>query len=148
MSGFIVEGNHKLSGAIRIAGNKNEALPLIAAALICRKPVVFENMPDIGDVQTMLALARNLGADVSTIVNGRCSLNAPSISTSSLPVELSSKIRGSILFASALLVRTGWAQIPQPGGDTIGRRRIDTHFLVFKALGATLKIKRNRLQNR
>ena len=142
MSGFIVEGNHKLSGAIRIAGNKNEALPLIAAALLCRKPVVFENMPDIGDVQTMLALARSLGADVSKIVNGQCSLKAPSISTSSLPVELSSKIRGSILFASALLVRTGWAQIPQPGGDTIGRRRIDTHFLVFKALGATLKIKR------
>jgi UDP-N-acetylglucosamine 1-carboxyvinyltransferase len=131
-----------LSGAIRIAGNKNEALPLIAASLLCTKTVKFENMPDIGDVQTMLAIARNLGPDVSEIVNGSCSLNASTIATTTLPIDLSSKIRGSILFASALLVRTGKAQIPQPGGDTIGRRRIDTHFLVFKALGATLRIKR------
>jgi UDP-N-acetylglucosamine 1-carboxyvinyltransferase len=143
MSGFTVEGNVKLKGSIRTAGNKNEALPLIAASLLCDKPVVFENMPDIGDVQTMLAIAQHLGIGVSDIKNGLCTLDPGTISRSKLPVDLSSKIRGSILFASALLVRTGKAEIPQPGGDSIGRRRIDTHCLVFKALGAKLRIHRS-----
>jgi UDP-N-acetylglucosamine 1-carboxyvinyltransferase len=143
MSGFTVEGNARLKGCIRTAGNKNEALPLIAAALLCDKPVVFENMPDIGDVQTMLAIARHLGVTVSEIKNGLCTIDSAAIIRRKLPIELSSKIRGSILFASALLVRTGKAEIPQPGGDSIGRRRIDTHCLVFKALGATLRIHRS-----
>jgi len=142
MSGFIVEGNIRLNGQIRVAGNKNEALPLIAAALLCDKPVVLENMPDIGDVQTMLGIARHLGAGVSDIKNGQCTIEAKRITTSKLPLELSRKIRGSLLFASSLLVRTGKAEIPQPGGDRIGRRRIDTHFLVFKALGANLRVQR------
>lgn len=144
MSSFIVEGGKHLEGAIQTAGNKNEALPLIAAALICNKPVEFDNMPDIGDVQSMLAIARHLGASVSPINNSKCSIHAATIKTSKLPLDLSSKIRGSILFASSLLVRTGKAEIPQPGGDHIGRRRIDTHFLVFKALGAKLSIKRSK----
>lgn len=143
MSGFIVEGNVRLKGSIRTAGNKNEALPLIAAALLCNKPVVFENMPDIGDVRSMLAIAQHLGVTASDIKNGSCTLDAGKITGRRLPVELSSKIRGSILFASALLVRTGKAEIPQPGGDSIGRRRIDTHCLVFKALGAKLRIHRS-----
>jgi len=143
MGSFIVDGNIRLQGTIETAGNKNEALPLIAAALICDKAVTFDNMPDIGDVQSMLAIARHLGAAVSPIENGVCSIKATTIKKSKLPLELSSKIRGSILFASSLLARTGKAEIPQPGGDHIGRRRIDTHFLVFKALGAKLSIKRS-----
>jgi UDP-N-acetylglucosamine 1-carboxyvinyltransferase len=142
MSGFIVDGNERLKGAIRTAGNKNEALPLIAAALLCDKPIEISNIPDIGDVQTMLKIAESLGASVSAINNNRCVINAKSITTSKLPLELSSKIRGSLLFASSLLIRTGRAEIPQPGGDTIGRRRIDSHFLVFKALGAGLRMHR------
>jgi UDP-N-acetylglucosamine 1-carboxyvinyltransferase len=142
MSGFIVEGNKRLHGSIRTAGNKNEALPLIAAALLCDKPVELNNMPDIGDVRTMLKIAECLGATVSGIHNNRCTITAKSITTSTLPLELSSEIRGSLLFASSLLVRTGKAEIPHPGGDSIGRRRIDTHFLVFKALGARLRQQR------
>jgi UDP-N-acetylglucosamine 1-carboxyvinyltransferase len=80
MSGFTVEGNVKLKGSIRTAGNKNEALPLIAASLLCDKPVVFENMPDIGDVQTMLAIAQHLGIGVSDIKNGLCTLDPGTIS--------------------------------------------------------------------
>jgi UDP-N-acetylglucosamine 1-carboxyvinyltransferase len=143
MSSFIVEGGNRLQGTIQAAGNKNEALPLIAAALICDKPIRFDNMPDIGDVQSMLSIARHLGASVSPIDKSACSIHAASIKKNKLPLDLSGKIRGSILFASSLLVRTGKAEIPQPGGDHIGRRRIDTHFLVFKALGAKLSIKRS-----
>jgi UDP-N-acetylglucosamine 1-carboxyvinyltransferase len=145
MSGFIVEGNVKLQGKISCSGNKNEALPLIAAALLCDKPVTFENVPDIGDVRTMLAIARHLGAAVSDVKNSRCTIDARKIATSALPLQLSRKIRGSLLFASSLLVRTGRAEIPQPGGDQIGRRRIDTHVLVFTALGAKLRIRRKGL---
>ena len=142
MSGFIVEGNVRLSGSIAAAGNKNEALPLIAAALLCDKPIELSNVPDIGDVQTMLSIASALGATVTKIKDNQCTITAKTLKTSALPLALSSKIRGSLLFASALLVRTGKAELPQPGGDTIGRRRIDSHFLAFKALGARLRMQR------
>jgi len=145
MSTFVVEGRKKLSGTIAVSGNKNEALPLIAAALLCDSPVTFTNIPDIGDVRDMLTIAAELGASVSPVVDGSVTIDASKISTSLLPLELSSKIRGSILFASALLVRTGKAILPQPGGDTIGRRRIDTHFYVFQKLGATMEVKRERI---
>lgn len=142
MSGFLVEGKNKLQGSIEVAGNKNEALPLIAGALISSKPITFHNVPDIGDVRNMLEIASALGAKVSSIVNGTVTIDASELSSSVLPLELSSSIRASILFASSLLVRTGKAVIRQPGGDMIGRRRLDTHFLVFKALGAKLQVER------
>lgn len=144
MSAFVVEGQHELSGTISVSGNKNETLPLIAACLLCCEPVVLRNIPDIGDVQDMLKVASGLGASVSPLVNGEMTITASDIKTSHLPLDLSSKIRGSILFASSLLVRTGKAIIPQPGGDMIGRRRIDTHFLVFEALGAKVEKKREK----
>lgn len=142
MSTFVVEGRKKLSGLITVSGNKNEALPLIAAALLCDSPVTLSNVPDIGDVRDMLTIASSLGASISSFENGCVTIDATTLSTSLLPLELSSKIRGSILFASALLVRTGKVILPQPGGDTIGRRRVDTHFNVFEALGAKLETKR------
>jgi UDP-N-acetylglucosamine 1-carboxyvinyltransferase len=142
LSQFIVEGKHRLAGSIRVSGNKNEALPLIAAALLCDGPVKLHNLPDIGDVQSMLTIARHLGASISALRDGSVTITAGKPAGSELPLQLSSRIRGSILFASALLVKTGKAILPQPGGDTIGQRRIDTHFLVFTALGAKLKIKR------
>jgi UDP-N-acetylglucosamine 1-carboxyvinyltransferase len=145
MSAFIVEGRRRLSGAIEVAGNKNEALPIIAAAMLCPHPVTIRNMPDIGDVRNMLTIARHLGASVSALDGGAVSIDAASISESTLPLELSATIRGSILFASALLARTGKAVLPQPGGDAIGRRRIDTHLLVFQALGARLHHKREHI---
>jgi UDP-N-acetylglucosamine 1-carboxyvinyltransferase len=148
MSGFIVEGKRKLHGSITVTGNKNEALPLIAASLLCPGPVTFTNVPDIGDVRTMLAIAALLGAKVSPLRNGRVTINAEKIVTSELPIKESSSIRASILFASALLVRKGTAVIRQPGGDAIGRRRLDTHFAVFTDLGARLSVRHNVLPDR
>lgn len=143
MSSFIVGGGIRLSGTVSSSGNKNEALPVIAASILCNGAVHLDNMPEIGDVNSMLAIAAALGATVSGPKNHSVSINASNVSSSILPLEMSGVVRGSILFASALLVRTGKAVIPQPGGDTIGRRRMDTHFLVLKALGATLSVKRN-----
>lgn len=142
MGSFLVEGKTKLSGDIRITGNKNEALPVIAAALLSDKTVRLTNVPDIGDVRSMLEIASQLGAQVTNPEQNQYRIEASDITTSELPVELSNAIRASVLFASSLLVRTGKAVITQPGGDHIGRRRLDTHFLVFKALGATLEVER------
>ncbi|MFP4165465.1 MAG: UDP-N-acetylglucosamine 1-carboxyvinyltransferase [Chitinispirillaceae bacterium] len=142
MGSFLVEGKTKLSGTIRITGNKNEALPVIAAALLSDKTVRLTNVPDIGDVRSMLEIASNLGAGITNPEQNQYRIEALKITTSELPVELSNAIRASVLFASSLLVRTGKAVITQPGGDHIGRRRLDTHFLVFKALGATLEVER------
>ncbi|MDR2577233.1 MAG: UDP-N-acetylglucosamine 1-carboxyvinyltransferase [Chitinispirillales bacterium] len=142
MAFFIVEGGSRLSGTINVTGNKNEALPVVAAALLTNKTVRLSNVPDIGDVRSMLEIAHRLGVKIAQTGPNSCEMTAASVDTSELPVELSNKIRASILFASSLLVRTGRAVITQPGGDDIGRRRLDTHFLVFRALGASLDIER------
>lgn len=142
MGSFVVEGKYKLKGSIQVSGNKNEALPLIAASLLCSGPVEFSNIPEIGDVSNMLEIASFLGASISPLSEGRVSIDGSNLKTSILPLGLSNSIRASILFASSLLVRTGRAVICQPGGDHIGRRRLDTHFLVFKALGAELEVVR------
>ncbi|MDR2694396.1 MAG: UDP-N-acetylglucosamine 1-carboxyvinyltransferase [Chitinispirillales bacterium] len=142
MGYFTVDGGRRLSGSISVTGNKNEALPVIAAALLSGGTVRLKNVPDIGDVRNMLEIASMLGASVVNANGNECEITAASITTSELPVDLSNKIRASALFASALLVRTGKAVITQPGGDHIGRRRLDTHFLAFRALGATLDIER------
>lgn len=139
MGRFIVEGGKKLQGTVEISGNKNEALPLVAASLLSTSNITLENMPNIGDVRDMLKIAEALGASVNFIDKNIVHIHTPEVTTSSLPVELSEKIRASILFASSLLVRTGQAIISEPGGDTIGRRRIDTHFHVFEALGAKIR---------
>ncbi len=147
MSAFKVRGKKRLSGELRVSGNKNEALPLIAAALVTGNSSLFTNTPNIGDVRGMCSIAQALGADVSEITENRLTIDSSNGLNSALPLGLSSKIRGSILFASALLVRTGEAVIPQPGGDRIGRRRIDTHFLVFEKLGARISEQRRLLDD-
>lgn len=142
MNRFIVHGGLQLSGTVTVAGNKNEALPMVAATLLCSGRVTLRNMPDIGDVRAMVAIAEALGTQCTWVDAHTVTLTTSSISTSTLPVELSNAIRASVLFASSLLVRTGRAVILQPGGDAIGRRRLDTHFLVLTALGATLRVER------
>lgn len=142
MSGFIVEGKCRLHGTIRVTGNKNEALPLIAASILSSGPVTFSNVPEIGDVKSMLAIAAVLGAKISPLKEGRVSISASALSSFMLPLKESNAIRASVLFASSLLVRLGKAVICQPGGDAIGRRRLDTHFSVFKALGAKLDMEK------
>ncbi|MDO5576576.1 MAG: UDP-N-acetylglucosamine 1-carboxyvinyltransferase, partial [Fibrobacter sp.] len=140
MSTFIVDGKQKLNGSIKVSGNKNEALPVIAASLLCSEPVELSNLPDIGDVQCMLKISETLGAVTTRLENGALNIDARKITSSTLPIELSSQIRASVLFASSLLARTGKATICQPGGDVIGRRRLDSHFLVFQLLGADLHV--------
>lgn len=139
---FKVEGKKRLSGEIRVSGNKNEALPLMAATILTGGVSTLTNVPKIGDVEGMMKIARAIGAEVSKIENNVVTVDSSAVTHCSLPLELSRKIRGSILFASALLVRCGEVHFPQPGGDRIGRRRIDTHFLVFEKLGASISQER------
>jgi UDP-N-acetylglucosamine 1-carboxyvinyltransferase len=136
MSAFIVNGGTRLKGTFSVTGNKNEALPCIAAALLSDRDVTLKNLPDIGDVHAMQDIATKLGARIEPGEEQCIRLNTPRIETTTLPIALSCSIRASVLFASALLIRTGRATISRPGGDAIGRRRLDTHFLALEAMGA------------
>lgn len=133
-----VEGGHPLGGEVRISGNKNAALPMIAAALLTDEPIVLHNLPDILDVNAMLSVAELLGADVS-FSDHTATIRASRIRTSRVPREWCSKMRTSILFAAPLVVRTGKAELFPPGGDVIGRRRLDGHFYGLETLGCQLE---------
>ncbi len=137
MAKFIVEGGARLSGEITPAGNKNAALPLIAAALLTDEPVTLENLPAIRDVDVMLEIAAKLGASIERHDPHRVTITA-SITTPALDPRLAGEIRASLLFAGPVLARCGKVSVPRPGGDIIGRRRVDTHFGALQALGAEL----------
>ncbi len=137
---FIVEGGHRLSGTIRPAGNKNAALPIVAAALLTDQPVVLENVPRIRDIETLVELIRSLGADIAWAAQNTLHIHAREVHPSSIDRELSARIRGSILLAGPLLGRCGRVTLPPPGGDVIGRRRLDTHFLALRELGARISL--------
>jgi UDP-N-acetylglucosamine 1-carboxyvinyltransferase len=140
MNHYLIEGGYPISGTIRASGNKNAALPCIAAALLTDEPVILKNIPNIEDVQVMLAVYRALGGEASAVAPNTWRLSMGNIATSEIAPELARKIRASILFAGPVLARTGKAVLPPPGGDVIGRRRLDTHFLVLTELGAKVKI--------
>jgi len=145
MGRFIVTGRRTLSGVHRVPGNKNAALPMIAAALLTPEPVVLENVPDIADVARMLDCSRRFGAKVTRDVAARTvTIEAKKIKTARLDPELARQIRTSILFAGPLLARAGGVSLPPPGGDGIGHRRLDTHIDGFAALGAKMKGGRRR----
>jgi UDP-N-acetylglucosamine 1-carboxyvinyltransferase len=139
MEAFVIEGARPLSGSIRAAGNKNAALPIVAACLLTDEPVTLTNVPAIRDVETMLDLAADLGADVERIGNGEVRISSRGVSKHELDEELCSRIRASILFAGPLLARWGRAVVPPPGGDVIGRRRLDTHIHALMRLGADIR---------
>jgi UDP-N-acetylglucosamine 1-carboxyvinyltransferase len=134
---FLVQGGRPLSGTVRPAGNKNAALPAIAATLLADGPVELGNMPRIRDVETMLALAADLGAKVEWAGPNTVTVDARGATLKPLNPELCARIRASILFAGPLLARFGSVTLPPPGGDVIGRRRVDTHFLALEQLGAS-----------
>lgn len=134
MARFIVEGVNPLGGEFVPSGNKNEALPVLSACLMTREEVHLENLPDIGDVQTMLSLLEEIGAVVDRISPHEVTIKASHIRTTTLSREVARGIRGSITLAAPLLSRCGRTQFPQPGGDRIGRRRIDTHLLGFQQM--------------
>ncbi len=132
---FIVEGGNRLSGSIRPAGNKNAALPIVAASLLAEEEVILENVPRIRDIETLVELCRSVGASMEWTDRNTLTVNAPSIEASTLDPVLCAKIRGAILLAGPLLARCGALRLPPPGGDVIGRRRLDTHFLALEQLG-------------
>lgn len=138
MGTFVVEGGHRLEGRIRPAGNKNAALPCLAAAVLCAEPVSYENVPRIRDVLTFLMIIESLGADVTWTGPNEVTIDAGGVRTDKVDADMARRIRASVLLAGPLLARFGHVELPPPGGDVIGRRRMDTHFLAFEALGSEL----------
>jgi len=139
---YIIEGGYPLKGKIRANGNKNAALPIIAASLLTDEEVIIRNIPDIEDIRVMLEIVKKLGVNVTQLDKNSYSIKG-SISKTVIDVELGKKIRTSILFAGPLLARCGEVQLPPPGGDVIGRRRLDTHFLALSELGSRIEIDTN-----
>ncbi|MDR1099691.1 MAG: UDP-N-acetylglucosamine 1-carboxyvinyltransferase [Treponema sp.] len=139
MSEYLIEGGFPINGTIRASGNKNAALPCLAAALLTDEPVTLRNIPDIEDVQVMLEVYAALGGTVENPAPNVYRLCLNTVRSSEIPPEQARKIRASILFAGPLLARTGKVVLPPPGGDVIGRRRLDTHFLALTELGAKVR---------
>lgn len=136
MDRFIIEGQRVLKGEIVPSGNKNAALPLLAACLLTEEPVILHNVPEIRDVQTMRQLLLSLGAEITEITPNSLRINAKNISTTNLDPDILKRIRASILLAGPMTARLGDLDLSPPGGDVIGRRRVDTHILALRALGA------------
>ena len=136
---YRIEGPARLGGRFKPAGNKNAALPILAGSLLADDLVVLENVPDIKDVRTMIDLMESVGATASWEGGGRVVVDPRGVVGGELDADLSRKIRASILLAGPLLARTGSIMLPPPGGDVIGRRRLDTHFLALGKLGAEVE---------
>jgi UDP-N-acetylglucosamine 1-carboxyvinyltransferase len=143
MEKFVIEGGVPLSGTITPAGNKNGALPILAACLLTSDEVILRNVPRINDVEAMMLLVETLGARVQWLGPGEVSINASNVGGDSPDRGLSERIRASFLLAGPLLARFGHAHMPPPGGDVIGRRRLDPHLDAFRALGASVKSDRD-----
>jgi UDP-N-acetylglucosamine 1-carboxyvinyltransferase len=136
MQYFQVQGSTKLKGTFYPKGNKNAALPIIAATLLSSEPVILKNLPEIEDVKIMLQIIEKLGAEVTRLQKNEYKIHVKSILTTEIDQELGRLVRTSILFAGPLLAKKKEAQLPRPGGDVIGKRRLDTHFDIFCRLGA------------
>ncbi len=141
MSTFIVEGGHRLKGEIFVQGAKNEALQVICATLLTNEDVIINNIPEILDVIKLHELLETLGVQIQRLSAGKYLYNAKHLNINNLGTtdfyQKAAKLRGSIMVVGPLLARYGYAVIPKPGGDKIGRRHLDTHFLGFEKLGAT-----------
>ncbi|MDA8425724.1 MAG: UDP-N-acetylglucosamine 1-carboxyvinyltransferase [Treponema sp.] len=137
---YVIEGGAPVRGRITSSGNKNAALPCIAASILGGAPVTLRNIPEIEDVLVMLDVLRYLGASVESKGAGAWQIDARRLSRTDVPREAAKKVRASILFAGPLLARFGKVVLPPPGGDVIGRRRIDTHVLALEELGARIDI--------
>ena len=136
---FSIRGGFELAGEIPVRGSKNTILPIIAATLLTREPCIIENVPRITDANVMLQIAESLGAEVEwDEKNHRVTIQARNIKDDFPDTDLSRRLRGSVLFAGALLARTGRARMSYPGGDIIGARPLITHFNALKGLGVTI----------
>jgi len=152
MEYFMIEGGHELNGVVMPSGNKNAALPMLAACLLTDEPVVLNNVPQIRDVGTMIELLQAIGVDVQDKGNGTLVVQTRHVQPGQFEPALFRHIRGSVLLAGPMLARFGVVNLPRPGGDMIGRRRVDTHMLAFTSLGAemvvndTFRLQTKRLQ--
>ena len=139
MEQFVIRGGIPLCGTVVPSGNKNAALPILAATLLTDQPVTLHNLPNIGDVQTMIALLEDLGATIQRHGNHSVTIRAGEIHSCCPDPTLFSEIRGSLTLLGPMLARTGEIELTLPGGDRIGRRRVDTHLLALEALGASVE---------
>jgi len=140
MQSFVIEGGRPLSGVVRASGNKNGALPILAACTLASEAVRLSNVPHIRDVETMVELLADLGADIEWTGANEVRVDPSGVARTDLDAELAREIRASFLLAGPLLARFGRVTVPPPGGDVIGRRRLDTHVHAFAALGADVAI--------
>ncbi|MEA3349004.1 MAG: UDP-N-acetylglucosamine 1-carboxyvinyltransferase [Chloroflexota bacterium] len=143
METFIIQGGKRLEGEITPSGNKNAALPLLAACLLTNEAVILHNVPNIRDMLAMRSVLIGLGVKIETIGNHSWRIQAQTVNPAGLNPDECRRIRASILLAGPMLARTGELHIPPPGGDVIGRRRIDTHILALEALGAQVEYDRH-----
>jgi UDP-N-acetylglucosamine 1-carboxyvinyltransferase len=137
---FVIEGGHPLGGRVRAAGNKNGALPILAACLLTDEPVTLSNVPRIEDVESMLGLLRALDVGVEWIGANEVRVHAADLGAYEADEVYANRIRASFLLAGPLLARVGRATVPPPGGDVIGRRRLDPHLHAFERLGAEITV--------
>jgi UDP-N-acetylglucosamine 1-carboxyvinyltransferase len=142
MEEFVIEGGIALKGEVTPAGNKNAALPLLAACLLTEEPVILRNIPRIRDVQAMRKLIESLGARIEELDQNTWRIQTPELTVSQLDPDLCRRIRASILIAGPVIARAGALKLPPPGGDVIGRRRLDTHILALRALGVDVSYSR------
>ncbi|MGI5829681.1 MAG: UDP-N-acetylglucosamine 1-carboxyvinyltransferase [Bradymonadia bacterium] len=140
MEKFVIEGGQRLSGTVHPGGNKNEVLPCIAASIMTDDEVILNNVPRIKDVEVMLEIIRDIGGEADFISDHSVRICGSGIHKTVLSQELCRQVRASILFAGPMLARHRKVHMPPPGGDVIGRRRLDTHFLAFQGLGAQIEV--------
>jgi UDP-N-acetylglucosamine 1-carboxyvinyltransferase len=139
MDQFIIQGGQRLQGEVTPSGNKNAALPLLSACLLTDEALTFRNVPRIGDIETLLEILRQLGVRIDDRGGGTLVLQAKDVTSAAPHPGLFARIRGSLTLLGPMLARTGHAALPAPGGDRIGRRRIDTHLMALQALGADVR---------
>jgi UDP-N-acetylglucosamine 1-carboxyvinyltransferase len=142
MEKFVIEGGHRLSGEVVPSGNKNSALPLLAACILTDEPIILKNVPDILDVHAMRSLLESLGVQFTSLDATTWKIQAGEVRPADLDPDLCRRIRASILLAGPMMARSGKLKLPPPGGDVIGRRRVDTHLLALKSLGVEIEYDR------
>ena len=138
MQQFVIEGGHALTGTISASGNKNASLKMLAACLLTDEPVILRNMPEIGDVHTMIEIMQRLGVEMKWIGQNTLWVHARTVTSTNVDEALARKLRSSIVLAGPMLGRCGRVYLPPPGGDAIGERRLDVHVSALRQLGATI----------
>ena len=136
MDRFVIQGGHRLSGTVKVQGNKNEALPALAACLLTDEPVLLRNVPDIGDIQGMFEILRSLGATIRQLDRNDFEICCKGVQAAEIDAEKAKALRAAILLAGPMMTRFDFVILPPPGGDVIGRRRLDDHFFALQSLGA------------